>query len=83
MQAVVEAQPVSCPKCHRENQAGTARCRVCDAALLGPPGVRITGIDVSIGQLMLLIVKFAIAALPLVIFCGIVGEACSVLTGRK
>lgn len=81
--AVAETATITCTKCGRESAADATRCGVCwtkFSAVL--PGVRLVAVDISIGELMMLLVKLAIAALPLVLFCGIIGAACSTIATK-
>lgn len=83
MQAVAEPATITCRKCGRESAADATRCGVCWTAFpRATEGVRLAAIDISIGQLMVLLVKLTIAALPILIVCGIIGTACNAITGK-
>lgn len=78
---------MNCPKCSRENEPGAGRCRVCDAVLPSEamPRVTLAAVDLSIRDLMTLMIKLTIAALPVAFVCGIVagavGAGCRALVG--
>ena len=78
---------LKCVSCGHENQPGPATCEKCGASLKGrgsvittpgQPGVmavRVVDLDIPIGQMMILLVKWAIAAIPAAMILGVVFAA--------
>jgi uncharacterized membrane protein YvbJ len=73
-----------CVACGHENQPGPSTCEKCGASLkgrgsiittegqTGTTSVRVVDFDIPIGQMMVLMIKWAIAAIPAAIIIGVV-----------
>lgn len=74
---------LKCVSCGHENVPGPSTCEKCGASLKGrgsivvgananAMAVRVVDFDIPIGQMMLLMVKWAIAAIPAALIIGVV-----------
>lgn len=84
MQAVAEAQTVTCPKCNRESEPGATRCGVCwrklpEAPAAALPGVHLTGIDLSIGAWIKVFWRAGIALALVAAIFGVIGAVIDAL----
>lgn len=64
---------ITCPECQRAVSDKAAACPSCGAPFRNRRGVVIQGVDIPFGDLVVLIFKATLAAIPAGIILGIVG----------